>query len=232
MQSLPSQHVAPQKMSNTRQHNTTQTARLVLRAPTDADLDALFDIYSNPATQRFNPMGAMNSRDAASHMMWRWQLHWMRHGFGIWAIALRDEPQTVIGFGGVAWRESKAGDHLALHVHLRADMAGVGLATEVGDAALALAECHAPFEPVCASVVPTHHAAIGVLRKLGFRAAGEVQELPWLPAKTLYLADTVRAQPVAEATRDFRAAGKQLASQTTATPVAANCSDLAVLLAR
>jgi RimJ/RimL family protein N-acetyltransferase len=219
-------------MSTTRQHTATQTARLILRAPTDGDLDAVFDIYGDPTTQRFNPMGAMSSRDAASHLLWRWQLHWMRHGFGIWAIALREDPRTIVGFGGVARREGTGGDHLALHIHLRADMAGAGLATEIGDAALALAECQAPSEPVCASVVPTHRAAIGVLRKLGFRAAGEVQEFPWLPAKTLYLADTVRAQPVVEAARDFRAAGQQLVSKSAAAPAAANCADVAVLQVR
>ena len=220
-------------MPNRSQHSTTQTARLVLRAPTEADLDVLFDIYGDPATQRFNPMGAMSNRDAAGHMLWRWQLHWMRHGFGIWAIALRDEPQTVVGFGGVAWREGKDGEQLSLHVHLRADMAGFGFATEVGDAALVLAECHAPFEPVSASVVPGHYAAIGVLRKLGFRAVGQVQDLPWLPAKTHYLADTVRTRGMNEAAVGFRAVGKQMSSsETVAMPAAANSAHAAVLMTR
>jgi RimJ/RimL family protein N-acetyltransferase len=160
------------------------TERLLLRAPTDADLDAVFSIYGDPATQVFNPFGPMNNREAAGHLLWRWQLHRMRHGFGMWVVCRRDNPKEVLGFGGVQWGD--ASDAVALRVHLRADASGWGFGTEIGHAALLLAESLPVPVLVRALVSPGHRVALRWLGKLGFAVAGTRHLLPWMPAQQVF----------------------------------------------
>jgi RimJ/RimL family protein N-acetyltransferase len=191
-------------------HHQTETDRLILRAPNDADVESLLAVYGDPATQQFNPMGAMTSRDAASHMLWRWQLHWLQHGFGIWVVCSRETPEDVLGFGGLAWRHGATGRRLMLHIHLRADVAGKGIATEIGAAALVAASQLGAEQTLCASVAPEHAAAIAVLRKLGFAYVGDDKSLPWLPSKALYLAQGLVMQPTQETTYSVSASGRQL----------------------
>lgn len=184
----------------------TTTDRLMLRAPTEADADAMFAIYSDAATQVFNPMGAMNSKDAAAHMLARWQLHWHRHGFGTWVVCRADAPHAVLGFGGVQWNADETA--LNLHVHLCADAAGRGFATEIGLAALALA-ADLPEQPAIQAAVPAGHgAALACLKKLGFAAAGECKSLPWLAARKLFRLDMNRPA-LRQAGRALCAGGQQ-----------------------
>jgi RimJ/RimL family protein N-acetyltransferase len=159
------------------------TERLLLRAPTEADLDAVFAIYADSRTQQFNPFGAMTSREAAGHLLWRWQLHWMRHGFGIWAICRREAPEQVIGFGGVQWHE--AGRALRLHMHLHGDALGQGFGTEAARAVLRSVVA-LPVQPLVRAVVsPSHAAALQWLGNLGFTVEGTQQALPWAAPQTV-----------------------------------------------
>lgn len=163
-----------------------ETDRLLLRAPTDADLDAVFAVFSDPATQRHNPAGPMESREAAGHLLWRWQLHWAQHGFGMWVVCRREAPEQVLGFGGLSWRDYAGEQRLNLGFRLRPAAWGRGLATELGQAALALAFGELGQDEVCALVRPDNLASRRVLEKLGLRGVGELSDFPWLPASLVY----------------------------------------------
>jgi [ribosomal protein S5]-alanine N-acetyltransferase len=174
------------------------TARLCLRAPTAADLDALFEIYADPATQRFNPAGPLASREAAGHLMWRWQLHWAQHGFGIWVVCQREAPEQVLGFGGLSWREYGDTRRLNLGFRLRPSAWGQGLATELGQAALALAFEELDQAAVYALVRPDNLPSRKTLAKLGLQPVGELQDFPWLSPSSVYcLARASQQLPVA-----------------------------------
>ena len=64
-----------------------ETERLLLRAPADTDLDAVYEVHGDPATNQFNPSGPVSSREAAQQLLQLWQAHWQRRGFGYWGRA-------------------------------------------------------------------------------------------------------------------------------------------------
>ena len=189
-------------------YTETDTTTLVLRMPVEGDIEAVMAVYGDPATQTHNPMGALASREAAEHMLWRWRLHWIQHGFGIWAIADAVDPTRVIGFGGVAWREEAGAQRLCLHAHLLATDTNRGIATAVGRMALACAAHKAAGVPVHAGAVAANTAAITVIEKLGFELSGTSRTLPWSPIRIdyQYLTPVVpEAAPVVSAGRVLKA---------------------------
>ena len=78
--------------------------RLILRAPGPNDLTALFAIHSDPRTNRHNPGSPIQSLEEANDTLETWLKHWQANGFGYWAAARKETPETVIGFGGLRWR--------------------------------------------------------------------------------------------------------------------------------
>ncbi|HDG9146429.1 aldo/keto reductase [Klebsiella pneumoniae] len=81
-----------------------QTNRLYLRPVISSDLNDLFKIYGDPATNTFNPAGPYPNIDHAKMVMNRWLDHWQTHSFGNWAISPLTNPEKIIGFGGLGIR--------------------------------------------------------------------------------------------------------------------------------
>lgn len=162
------------------------TERLILRAPTEADREAVFEIFGDPATNRHNPAGPLRDRDAAADLLWRWHIHWAQHGFGLWIVALKDAPETVIGIGGLSWRDYGGEQKLNLGYRLRPSAWGQGIATELGRYALGVARRWLGAREVHAIVRPDNLPSRRVLAKLGMQPAGELRDFPWLPASEVY----------------------------------------------
>jgi len=80
-----------------------RTERLLLRAVSEEDLDAVFAIHGNPETYRFHPPGVARSPNESAAQLGDWLRDWRELGFGFWAVTL-PEDESVIGFGGVARR--------------------------------------------------------------------------------------------------------------------------------
>src|SRR5215469_5496309 len=81
---------------------TRTTDRLLLRQVELTDLDTVFAIYGDPATNTFNPFGPLKDRAAAEAKLRRWiDLH-DREGLAHWAVATRERPDEIIGFGGLS----------------------------------------------------------------------------------------------------------------------------------
>ncbi|WP_269532133.1 GNAT family N-acetyltransferase [Chitinimonas sp. BJYL2] len=162
------------------------TERLILREPVVADMAAVWAIFGDPATCRHNPVGPLRDEAAAADLLWRWQMHWVQHGFGLWAIADKANPDRVIGFGGLSWRAYGDTQRLNLGFRFAVDAWGKGLATELGEAALQVAFDVLGAEAVHGLVRPDHLASQRVLEKLGMQPDGELQDFPWLPASSLF----------------------------------------------
>ncbi|NBF11685.1 GNAT family N-acetyltransferase [Pseudomonas sp. Fl4BN1] len=164
---------------------STQTARLLLRAPTLADLPQVCAIHGDPQTNRFNPHGPAS--DAASaDKLHTWIDHWQRHGFGYWAITLLAQPQQIIGFGGIM--QAYFGHEPGLNLYLRFSPAawGQGYAGEMAQAALRLAfeDLHAPR--ITGLVRPDNLPSRRVLERLGLTLDGQLDDFPGLPPSLLY----------------------------------------------
>ena len=55
-----------------------------------SDLDDLFRIYGDPATNTFNTAGPYPDIQHAQTVLARWINHWETHSFGNWAIKISD----------------------------------------------------------------------------------------------------------------------------------------------
>jgi RimJ/RimL family protein N-acetyltransferase len=163
--------------------------RLVLRQPNPEDLDAMWSIFADPRTSRFNSSGPMVARSVAKDRLDAWILHWHERGFGYWAISEREAAKEVIGFGGLLWR-SLPGYPEGLHLGYRLAYStwGKGLATELGLAALGVAQ-ELGFTSVLAVIAPDNAASIRVIEKLGLRQVGDVDDIPDHPPSLVFKAE-------------------------------------------
>ncbi|HEX3761532.1 MAG TPA: GNAT family N-acetyltransferase [Kofleriaceae bacterium] len=157
------------------------TDRLILRPVHGNDLEALWAIHGDPATNRYNPAGPLPSRNAAEDLLRQWASHWAAHDFGYWAVATRDEPGAVIGFGGVRLRDLRGAQCLNLFYRLTPTTWGKGYATELGRAAVALAFDRLGHDAVFATVRADNRPSIAVLERLGFQHDGELPDDRGMP---------------------------------------------------
>ncbi len=157
------------------------SARLIYRKPDPSDAARLFDIYSDPQTQLFNPAGPMKAIAQAEALLADWIEHWTQHGCGWWAIAEKTSPDHVIGFGGVGHYDYLGDLRLNIGYRFASDTWGKGYATEMGQFALKLAFITPGIERVWAVVRPEHAASIRVLEKLGMQRCGTLNDVPGNP---------------------------------------------------
>ena len=169
------------------------TARLVLRRPTPEDLARLFEIYRDPATNVFNPFGPYPNIEKASTVLTDWMDHWDRLGFGQCAVVARSDPELVIGFGGVAYRNYVDTVTLNLGYRLHTAAWGKGYATELGAGALRHALYDLRKPEVFAIVRPINAPSIHVLEKIGMQRIGSLDDVPGQEPSHLYRAGAIHA---------------------------------------
>ena len=79
---------------------TLTTDRLVLRAFTEQDVDALHRVLSDREVHRYFPRTDPPSRDRVEKIIASQLEHWKEHGYGWWAVLLRSN-QDLIGWCGL-----------------------------------------------------------------------------------------------------------------------------------
>ena len=153
-------------------------SRLIYRQPQPADLQRLFAIFSDPQTNLFNPAGPMARLEDAERLLERWLEQWTAEGYGWWAIAHRDAPQHLIGFGGIAPLNYLEQRRINLGYRFAVDAWGQGYATEVGRDALRHGFDTLGLAEVFGLVRPDHTASIRVLEKIGMQRFGLLDDVP------------------------------------------------------
>jgi RimJ/RimL family protein N-acetyltransferase len=153
-------------------------SRLHYRKPQPSDALRLFDIYSDPQTNLFNPAGPLTSLIDAEELLSQWLEHWHTHGYGWWAIAKNDAPEHILGFGGIAIHAYLAEWRVNLGYRFAVEAWGQGYATELGRAALDHAFERLHLRQVFGLVRPDHRASIRVLEKVGMHPFGELNDVP------------------------------------------------------
>ncbi|MFJ3486824.1 GNAT family N-acetyltransferase [Pseudomonas sp. NPDC090202] len=159
---------------------------LIYRPPQMSDLARLFDIYSDPQTQRFNPAGPLTEVAQAEALLCGWIEHWRQHGYGWWAVAERDRPDHLIGFGGVGHYDYLGESRVNLGYRFATEAWGKGHGTALGKAALSCAFNTPGIERVWALVRPDHVASIRVLEKIGMQRCGLLDDVPGKPASLVF----------------------------------------------
>lgn len=163
-----------------------ETKRLQLRPVTETDAQMLFSIYGDPATNQFNPAGPYPYLQHAETVLERWLTHWRDKGFGNWAIALRENPEQIIGFGGLSISRYADITINNLGYRFATDAWGKGLATE-----FSLSAVHYGFETlglseISAVVRGNHLASQKVLMKTGLTYSREVDDVKNAPPSLLF----------------------------------------------
>ncbi|NVZ69358.1 GNAT family N-acetyltransferase [Pseudomonas costantinii] len=153
-------------------------SRLIYRKPQPSDVQRLFAIFGDPQTNLFNPAGPMASLADAQRLLNHWLEQWAAHGYGWWAIARREKPEHIIGFGGVASLNYLNERRINLGYRFAVEAWGQGYATEVGRDALVLAFETLGLPEVFGLVRPDHAASIRVLEKLGMQRFGSLDDVP------------------------------------------------------
>lgn len=81
---------------------TLETARLILRAPTDDDVPAYEKFYMDGEASKF--YGGPLSQNAARNKLARDLEHWRLRGYGKWVLERKDTGD-VVGGCGIVWPE-------------------------------------------------------------------------------------------------------------------------------
>ncbi|OIV36673.1 hypothetical protein BIV57_15005 [Mangrovactinospora gilvigrisea] len=154
----------------------TLGGHLVLRRPTEADLDAVVAIHGNPATNVHNPAGPMKDDEQGRALLEGWLVDWRERGIGYWAVdaVLPEEWEgaRTLGFSGV--RHLPAGPTQVLNLYYRYAPAawGRGWASAVARRALDAARAYDPETPVIARMQPGNLPSRRVAEKAGLQPVG------------------------------------------------------------
>lgn len=162
------------------------TRRLLLRPPQDSDLDRLVALYADPAVTRFCAAATPHGRSATQAQLQAWIEHWQAHGFGHWAIAPREQPDQLIGFGGLMHRSVAGHPGLYLYYRITPQAWGRGLASEMALHAFAQAFEQRQEEAIVAAVLPSNAPTRKTLEGLGLRLKGTLSDGPGSAAALLY----------------------------------------------
>ncbi|MFG6415677.1 GNAT family N-acetyltransferase [Roseateles sp. DC23W] len=162
------------------------TRRLVLRPPRSSDLDLLMALYADPAVTRFCAAATPHGRQATEAQLQAWLAHWQTHGFGHWAIAEREQPDQLIGFGGLMHRSVADHSGLFLYYRITPQAWGRGLASEMAQYAMAQAFEQRREGSVVAAVLPSNAPTRKTLERLGLRLKGSLADGPGSAAALLY----------------------------------------------
>lgn len=162
------------------------TERLWLRAPEAADLHALHEFHADPATHRYNPAGCLHALADMEAELGRWLLHWQHHGFGYWLVCRREQPQEVLGVGGIMRKRIDGQQAMNLHFRFRPQAWGQGYAAETSCAALALAFEQLHEAEVLSVVRPANQPARRTLERAGLRLIGAWGDVPGQAASLIY----------------------------------------------
>lgn len=164
------------------------TSRLIVRPVKGSDLARLFAIYGDPATNQFNPNGPMSDISQATLMLEGWLHQWRVNGFGQWAIATRECPERIIGFGGVAMMNYLKVERANLGYRFEVSAWGQGYATELGVAALDWGLNQLELPAIYGLVRPNHSVSIRVLEKIGMQRIDVLDDVAGQAPSYVYVA--------------------------------------------
>lgn len=179
-----------------------KTERLHLRPPTEADLEAIFELHSDPRTNLHNPAGPMRRREEAAQLLTTWRQAWQKQGYGYWTVARLDDPHTIIGFGGVMRKQ--IGPELQdsnLYFRFRPEVWGQGYAGEMAGAALETAFTVWSLARVFGVARETNMASRRALEHAGLELVGTINDVPGAAPSVLYGLERSRFDERRTATR-------------------------------
>lgn len=148
-----------------------ETARLVLRAHEESDLEPSFAMWADPAVTRY--IGDNSStRDRVWSRILCYSGLWSMLGFGYWAITRRQDNAFVgeVGFADFKRCVSPAfGDSPEMGWVLTPAAQGNGYAREAIDAALVWGLCHLDHRRIVCMISSQNAPSVKIATEFGFQ---------------------------------------------------------------
>jgi RimJ/RimL family protein N-acetyltransferase len=163
-----------------------ESERLIYRHATMSDVEALFRIYSDPRTHKFNPAGPHLDIEQSKASIERRISETGVYGFNDWAVMTRENPDHIIGFGGVFVSEYNGKLTNNLGYRFEPDAWGKGYATELSQKALHYGFREVGLLEIVGVVKENHLASKKVLEKAGMTLKEIIKNSKGLPADLMY----------------------------------------------
>lgn len=144
-----------------------KTERLLLRRLREEDRENIVALQADPETNKFNV--EPHTVEGARKLYDAWMKQWDEHGFGYLRVSVSDDPDEIVGFGGVRYHEWNGERVLNLAYRFWPFAWGKGYATEMAAAAVEWAERELPDVPVVANIMESNEPSIRVAERLGFK---------------------------------------------------------------
>lgn len=142
------------------------TRRLILREMTAADLDDIAALLGDPQVMRYYPR-PRTREEAQQWIDWNLRLY-REHGFGLWAMVLRDTG-AFVGDCGLTVQRVDGAEEIEVGYHVRASLQGKGYATEAATAARDYARNTLGLRRLIAIIDPANTASQRVAAKIGLK---------------------------------------------------------------
>ena len=152
-----------------------------------------FLIHADPHTNFHNPSGPVKSFAESAGMISDWRTHWIAHGFGYWAASILDDPESVIGFGGVALKRLDGEDRLNIYFRFSTQVWGQGFATELGRCAIGLRKDADARARVYGLVRPDNAPSRRVLERLEMAPVGLLDDVEGARPSVIYATNAVQS---------------------------------------
>jgi RimJ/RimL family protein N-acetyltransferase len=149
-----------------------ETERLILREMTIHDVDDLLEVLSDPEAMQFYPQPF----DYQMTQTWieRNIQRYAQHGFGLWAIILKENGK-LIGDCGLVVQEVGGVEEIEVGYHVHRDLWGKGLATEAAQACRDYGFSQLGFDKLISLINPANIASRRVAEKNGMRLLKEME---------------------------------------------------------
>lgn len=143
-----------------------ETERLLLRHLVMTDLSDLVGLYGDPKVRRHFPEGTLTHQQTREELEWMIDVHYIRHGYGLWATVLKQTGAFIGRCGLLAWQID---GRTEVEVAYLLDSAhwGQGLATEAARAIVGHAFETLPVDRLICMLDPENGASRRVAIKTG-----------------------------------------------------------------
>jgi ribosomal-protein-alanine N-acetyltransferase len=172
-------------ISNLSRLHQMKNMQIKLTLPELSDLEEIFDIHRDPATNEFNPAGHLLSKDDMRTKVASWVEDWRLYGIGYWTIKT-EETDEILGIGGVRHAVVEGREILNVYYRLSPRAWGKGIATSVAKQGLEQANRMYPNLPVVAIVAQANQPSQTVASKIGLTSRGL---LPFRDGERLWFTD-------------------------------------------
>jgi RimJ/RimL family protein N-acetyltransferase len=142
------------------------TERLILREMTGADLDHIAALFGDEDVMRYYPK-PMTRDEARAWVEWNLRLY-RSHGFGLWAMVLRETGEFA-GDCGLTPQYVEGIREIEVGYHVRPGLQGHGYATEAATAARDFARDKLLLSRLIAIINPANVPSQRVAGKIGLQ---------------------------------------------------------------